>query len=225
MRRRVPLTIALACGTILLSNGARAQGGATISGRVTTEGGAPLSATTVFLQGMSLGATTREDGQFNFIVPPARLTGREATLVARRIGFKEVSVTIVLSAGRITHDFTLSAMAMQLEGLVVTALGVERDKRSLGVAQQSVNAEEIAATRDLNILNSLSGKVAGLEITGTGQTGGSSRIVIRGANSIAGDNQPLFVVDGIPIDNSSKRQNNGVDYGNAAADINPNDIE
>ena len=227
MGRLVRFTAAL-FGVVMLSPGfALAQGGATISGRVTTEGGSPLAGATVFLPGLNAGTTTRDNGSYSFVVPAARLTGRAATLSARRIGYKAVSVSITLSAGAITHDFVLTASSTALEGIVVTALGIQRDKRSLGVAQTSINAGELTAAREPNIVNALAGKVPGVEITNDGPPGGSSRIVIRGENSITGNNQPLFVVDGIPIDNSSGTNSGfgGYDFGNAASDINPNDVE
>jgi TonB-linked SusC/RagA family outer membrane protein len=234
MRCLVRTTLALLGAVALLpAPGAAQQGGATISGRVATDAGTPLGNASVFLQGMNIGAITSDDGQYSITVPASRVTGQPATLTARRIGYKEVSARITLSAGQITHDFTLASNPIQLEGIVVTALGIQRDKRSLGVAQQSVNADELTAARDPNVVNSLSGKVAGVEITNDGPTGGSSRIVIRGENSITGNNQPLFIIDGIPIDNTAPRNNGfgrsggntGIDFGNAAQDINPNDIE
>lgn len=227
MGRFVRLTVALAGAMVLLPSWLSAQGSATISGRVTAEAGRPVSGVNVFLQGLNVGAATGEDGRYSFVVPAARVTGQTATLIARRIGFRADSARITLSAGPITHDFVLASAATQLEGMVVTALGIERDKRSLGVAQQSISARELTEAREPNIVNALAGKVPGVEITNDGPPGGSSRIVIRGENSITGNNQPLFVIDGIPIDNSAPRNNGfgGVDYGNAASDINPNDIE
>jgi TonB-linked SusC/RagA family outer membrane protein len=210
----------------LLPAAAAAQGGATISGRVVSEGGTPLGNASVILQGTKFGTLTKEDGTYSFTVPADNVTGQSATLSARLLGYKASSADITLSAGTITHDFTLTVSAIQLEGVVVTALGIQREKRSLGVAQQSVNAAELSQAREPNIVNALVGKVAGVNITNVGPTGGSSRIVIRGANSITGNNQPLFVVDGIPIDNSAPGNGGfgGLDYGNTAQDINPNDI-
>lgn len=223
----VRLTVALAGAMVLLPGWALAQGSATITGRVTAEGGVGVPGVSVFLRGANVGGATEPDGRYSFVVPSARVTGQSAMLIARRIGYKADSVRVTLSAGTITHDFVLLSAATQLEGLVVTALGIERDKRSLGVAQQSVSAKELTEAREPNIVNALAGKVPGVEITNDGPPGGSSRIVIRGENSITGNNQPLFVVDGIPIDNSSPKNSGfgGVDYGNAASDINPNDIE
>lgn len=225
MGRLVRLSSVLLSALALFPCWSLAQSGATVSGRVTSEGG-PLPSVSVFLTGINLGATTGADGRYSFVVPAARLTGGSATLTARRIGYKATSVTITLTGTSITQDFALTAASTALEGVVVTALGIQRDRRSLGVAQTSVNAEELTAARDPNIVNGLSGKVPGVEITNGGTPGGSSRIVIRGQNSITGNNQPLFVVDGIPIDNSAGTNSGfgGYDFGNAASDINPDDI-
>jgi TonB-linked SusC/RagA family outer membrane protein len=116
-----------------------------------------------------------------------------------------------------------------VEGLVVTALGIERAERTLGVAQTTVVGEELSRTEP-NLVNSLSGRVPGVNITNAGPQGGSSRIVIRGENSVTGNNQPLFVVDGVPIDNYStgaymNTGQGGFDYGNAVQDIDPGSIE
>src|SRR5690348_560698 len=222
MARRVRSILAAACAMALLPAWAAAQTGATISGHVTSEAGTPLANASVFLEGTHLGTLTNGDGEYSFTVPAASATGEPATLTARLIGFKASSIHIALTPSAITHDFALAVNPVRLEGLVVTALGISREKRSLGVAQQSVNADELAQAREPNIINALDGKVAGVNITNVGPTGGSSRIVIRGANSITGDNQPLLVVDGIPIDNSAPSNGGfgGYDYGNTGQDIN-----
>jgi TonB-linked SusC/RagA family outer membrane protein len=209
-----------------------AQQAATISGTVTADGGSPLNATQVFVQGMNLGTQTGPDGRYTLTVPAERATGQQATLVARRLGFRQGEATITLTAGAtITQNFQLSSAPTQLEGVVVTALGIEREKKALGVAQQQVSGEALTRTRETNLVAALSGKVAGATITNAGTQGGSSRIVLRGASSLTGNNQPLFIVDGIPVDNANlsndtqRRGYGGYDYGNAIADINPNDIE
>lgn len=201
------------------------QAGVTISGRVSNEAGAPLPNASVSLQGQKIGSVTGVDGRYLITVPSTLAAGPQ-TLVARLIGYKPALFGITIGTESITHDFVLESSPVQLEGIVVTALGIQRDKRSLGVAQQSVSAPELTEARETNIVNALSGKVAGVEVTATGQEGGSSRIVIRGENSITGNNQPLFIIDGVPIDNSAPRNQGfgGVDYGNTAQDINPNDI-
>jgi TonB-linked SusC/RagA family outer membrane protein len=224
-RRLVVLTGALTVHTAALL---AQQPGVTVTGRVTTGAGVPLPGANVYIEGTKLGVTSQEDGRYTFNIPASQAGGRQATLAARRIGYQGVTTPVLLTNGeRITHDFSLVAAPTQLEGIVVTALGLERDKRSLGVAQQTIATEELTTARDVNIVSALSGKVSGVEITAPAAPGGSARIVIRGDNSITGNNQPLFVIDGIPIDNSAAGNsgNGGLDYGNAASDINPDDIE
>ena len=126
---------------------------------------------------------------------------------------------------------SLSASASQLDEVVVTALGMTREKKSLGYATQDVDGAEVTTVKDANFVNSLSGKVAGVQIKSSGTLGGSANVVIRGSSSLTGNNQALFVVDGMPISNSTgnssdvARGRGGYDYGNAAMDINPEDIE
>ena len=129
-----------------------------------------------------------------------------------------------------TVDFRMGQTAVEIEGLVVTALGIERQERTLTTSVQQVGGNDLAAVPDPNIVASLSGKLAGVSLFNSNTPGGSSRIVIRGANSLTGNNQPLFVVDGIPVSNSTgsgvfgSRGYAAIDYGNAIQDLNPNDI-
>jgi TonB-linked SusC/RagA family outer membrane protein len=135
-------------------------------------------------------------------------------------------------------NVTLAASEKQLDDVVVTAYGIKREKKSLGYSTQSVTGEDISATKRDNFINSLAGRVAGVNITpSSGTPGASTQIVLRGATSIGGNNQPLFVVDGVPYDNQTLNQeglisgqsvafgNRNSDYGNRAMDINPDDIE
>ena len=207
-----------------------AQGGVTISGTVKNEGGIPLPNASVFVQGTNLGALTKEDGSYSIAIPADRATGQAATLTARMIGYKAVSVPVTLSAGTITQNFTLAAVATQLEAVVTTALSMQRQKSTIGTSQQVVGNEEITKTQDPNLVSALSGKVSGVTITNAGTQGGSSRIVIRGPSSLLGNNQPLFIVDGIPVSNANLTTTNqatgygGIDYGNAIQDLNADDI-
>lgn len=197
----------------------------TVSGTVVDEDG-PLPGVNVIVKGSTLGTTTDLDGNYKLSVP----SDAEA-LVFTYIGFEKMEVAI---GSKSVIDVTLQPDVQQLGEVVVTALGVSREKRSIGYSTQSVDGEKLAESRETNIVNSLQGAVAGVQIQGTqGAMGGSSRITIRGANSFLGENQPLFVVDGMPINNdnyASAAQQEGFgggsyDYGNAASDINPNDIE
>ena len=213
------------CALAAMPGWAAAQ--ATISGRVTSETGQPLPNASVVLQGTNLGTITRETGEYSFTVPAARTTGQTATLSARLLGYAASSATITLRPGEIRHDFSLIPTPVQLQGVVVTALGMEREKSTLGTAQQQISAEELNQTRAMNVLEQISGKAAGVTITGSGTQGGSPRITIRGANSITGNNSPLFVVDGVAMSSFSRGGHpmGGYDFGSAISDINPDDIE
>lgn len=211
-----------------------AQGsGPTITGRVLTDAGAPLPSASVSIPSLGVGGYTTDQGTYRFTVPAARATGQTVTIMARRVGYAPKSVTIRLtSSGQITQDFAMTATSTQLTGVVVTALGVSRPKSELGTAQQQLTGEELNTTHDQNVINQLAGKVSGVNITGSGTQGGSTKIVIRGASSITGNNDPLFIVDGQPISNYDRggSPNGGGlgstanDFGSAVNDINPDDI-
>lgn len=223
--KRMQSFFAVAVALTLLPGIAIAQ--ATISGRVTSDGGEALPGVAVVIQGTGLGAQTDADGRYRIAIAGASATGQTATLTARRIGYVPRSVQVTLSTGSMTRDFTLTAAPNVLEGVVVTALGIEREKRSVGTSVQNLTGNEITQARETNIVNALSGKVSGVAVTNAGSQGGSSRLVIRGANSIAGNNQPLFIVDGIPVSNQvvgAPGGYGGIDYGNAIQDLNGNDI-
>lgn len=210
---------------------AQAQQATTVSGRVTTDVGQPLQGASVSIPALGVGAYTQADGRYSFTVPAAR-TG-QAVVTARRIGYTPKSETVTLGGGPVSQDFVLTAAATQLTGVVVTALGVEREKSQLGTAQQQITASQLTQAPTQNILNQISGKASGVQITGSGTQGGSTNIIIRGQNSITGSNQPLFVVDGIPMSNrdiggdpdGGSGTGGGYDFGSAIADLNPEDIE
>ena len=210
---------------------ASAQQATTVSGRVTNEAAAPVPGASVSIPALGVGSYTSNDGRFTFTVPANRVTGQNVSLVARRIGYAPVTASVTLSGSSVTHDFRLTTATTQLEGVVVTALGLEREKRSLGIAAQSVQGNDLNQTRQPNLVTALSGKVAGVKVTTSTNFGGSARIVIRGENSISGNNQPIWVVDGVAVDNSTfsnatmNRGYGGIDFGNAIQDLNTEDIE
>ena len=210
---------------------AAAQQPTVVSGRVTNEASAPIPGASVSIPSLGVGGYTTNDGRYTFTVPANRVSGQNVTLTARRIGYTPASATIALTGPAVSRDFQLTTATTQLEGVIVTALGQEREKRSLGVAAQSVSGNELNQTQTPNIVNALSGKIAGVKVVGSTNFGGSSRIVIRGENSIGSNNQPLWVVDGVPVDNSTFTNANqargygGFDYGNAIQDLNSDDIE
>lgn len=214
MGKRIHLfLLALAIGVI--------QGAAqvtTVRGIVTTEeDGEPVIGASVIVKGTSLGTVTDVNGRFELSgLPPSatRLLISYISLMA-----KEVAIASQISV-------TLKSDTHLLDEVVVTALGISREKKALGYTAQEVKQNALVQGKDNNLLNSLSGKIAGVRITNTQGDVGSSRIVIRGETSIAGENQPLFIVDGIPVDNSQlNARSSGRDFKNAIADLNPEDIK
>ncbi|MDQ1088341.1 SusC/RagA family TonB-linked outer membrane protein [Siphonobacter sp. SORGH_AS_1065] len=171
-----------------------------------------LPGTSVSIKGTTIGTTTDSDGQFKLTIPAGG-----ATLIVSFIGYIKQEVTITTQT---SLEVYLKPEAGQLTEVVVTALGIQREKKALGYAQQSLSGKAVAEVRPANVANALSGKVAGLRIqSGTGPGSGST-IQIRGASSITNNNQPLIVVDGVPIEQSfSKRLGGGI------ADINPENIK
>ncbi len=193
-----------------------------VSGKVTSsDDGIGLPGVSVTIQGTTRGTTTNSEGSYKLA------TEKGATLVYSFVGMNSQSVVVGNSN---VINVALTSDANQLSEVVVTALGVSREKKSLGYAVQEIGGEEVTKVKQQNFVNSLSGKVAGLQIRQTTTMGGSTNILIRGNNSLTGNNQPLFVVDGVPVSNNqgnSTSQTNGgygYDYGNAASDINPEDI-
>lgn len=195
-----------------------------ISGRVTdAEDGTGLPGVNVVLQGSTTGTVTDSDGRYSLSVP-----SQAGTLVFTFVGMATQEIPI---GGRTEINVTMSPDVAQLSEVVVTALNIPREKASLGYSTQQIDGSSVTTVKEQNFINSLSGKVAGVQIRQNNTFGGSTNIVIRGNKSITGNNQPLFVVDGVPIDNSTgntaqqRAGRFGFDYGNAASDINPEDIE
>lgn len=220
----------LAAVTVLLGSfpaAVLAQQATTISGRVTSGGNAPLQSVSVAIPTLGVGALTDAQGRYSFTVPQTRSAGQSVQLSARRIGFQAKSVTITVSGGTITQDFALTATATELTGVVVTALSQQREKATIGTSQQAVSGEELTRVQQPTLISALSGKVSGLQISQSGNMGGSQRIVIRGAGSILGENQPVFIVDGVPISNagfSTASASGGRDYGTGISDLNMDDV-
>lgn len=190
-----------------------------VKGTVTDDKGAPLPGVSVSVKGkLSYQTLAVEKGSYDIKVPdPAN-----DILVFSFIGFATQEVKL---NGRTSLNIQLVRSDIKLdEVIVVGALGINRTQKSLTYASQNVDPKTMTEARDVSFLNALSGKVAGLQITGSGQPGGSVRITLRGDNSLSGSNQPLIVVDGVPIENAPGDAGN-IDYGNAAANINPDDIE
>ena len=191
----------------------------TISGTVSDQDGLPLPGVNIVVQGTTNGTQTDFDGNYSIQAEQGDV------LLFTYIGQKEQRQTVGSSN---TVNVQMTEDAEALEEVVVTALGIKREEKSVGYAVQNVKGDDIAQARESNLVNALSGKVSGVQITNSsGAAGSSARIVLRGATSITGNNQPLFVVDGIPIDNSNQGNADafgGIDLPNGAADINPDDI-
>ncbi len=205
----------------------------TISGKVTSaEDGQGIPGVSVFVKGTTVGTVTDLNGEFALDVEPTH-----TTLVFQYVGMETQEMEIGQTS---RFDITLSADAILMEEVVVTALGISREKKSLGYAVQELDGESFSEMKDANFVNGLSGKSAGVDILQANTMGGSANVLVRGVTSLTQNNQALFVVDGVPYNNrntnedrpvansTSTNQNDGwggYDYGNNAMDINPDDIE
>lgn len=196
-----------------------------VSGKVTSsDDGTPLPGVTVQVKGSTRGTTTNADGSYRINV------ANTDRLVFSFIGYASLEETV---GNRSVINIRLTVDTKQLNEVVVTALGIERDKRTLSYSTQEVNGDRIAQKGEPNILNALQGKISGVQITGaSGEPGASTNINIRGIQSFTGNNQPLFVVDGIPISNNVDRTNlgpngtlGGPQSSNRGLDIAPENIE
>lgn len=199
-----------------------AMGQFTVSGNITDGAtGEPMIGATVIIEGTSIGTTTDMNGHFQLDA-----SSEEQVLVFSFISYKDQAKLI--GSQRI-FEVILQPDAEQLEGVVVTALGIKREEKSLGYAVQSVGSEDVAGSNPTNIVSALSGKVAGAQIiSSSGAVGSSTTITIRGNKSFSGNGQPLFVVDGTPIMNpisSSRSSTTYTDFGNAAMDIDSDNVE
>lgn len=204
---------------VLFFNSAMAQN--SITGMVTDDTGSPLPGASVVVKGTTQGVITDVNGKFTLSVPA------NSKLVISFIGMTNTEVTVGTNK---TINVQLKTSTVGVEEVVVTALGISRVKKSLGYSVAEVKGDALQMVAQENVLNSLAGKVAGVTINSTGATGSSVSMVIRGASSLTSDNQPLFVVDGIPMNNtlnnvSQMGRDNRADYGNAISDLNPEDFK
>ncbi len=193
-----------------------------VSGTILDDTGETVIGASVVAKGTTVGTVTDIDGNFSLNIPSDK-----KTLVISLIGMKTKEV-----AAGTNLKIIMENDSKLMDEVVVTAMGISRDEKALGYSVSTLKADELLKARESNVLNSLAGKVAGVRVSGaSGTLGGSSKVIIRGANSLDGNNQPLFVIDGMPIDNGSQgsASNNvvagGVDNGNRAGDINADDVE
>src|ERR1019366_5056667 len=231
MFKRLARALCAGAGAFALLAGAAsplmAQGPTVVSGRFLSETGAPIEGASVSIEAVKAGALSKADGSYS-MTAPASLRGPTVVTV-RRIGFVMKTQTVTLSGGALKLDITLVSHPMQLSGVTVTALGILTEKTTVGTSQQTLSAADVVGNEAPNLISSMSGKISGLEVSQTGNMGGSSRIVIRGAGSILGENQPLFILDGIPVSNAgfstaTTVNGGGRDYGTGISDLNPDDI-
>lgn len=236
MRKRALLallaTLAGAGQATALAQAPGASQQKSVTGRVTSEQGEPMGSVSVVIKGTNQGTMTRVDGNYTIRVNVGQV------LVYRLIGNAPEERTV---GSDNVINVTLRRVATQLDAMVVTALGQTAQVRTLGTSQQAVDGAAISETQRQNFVNALQGRVAGVEVTSSsGVPGASSSITIRGVSSISSSNQPLMIVDGLPLDNKTLNTgvlasdapgsltafaNRGVDFTNRAADLNPDDIE
>ncbi len=231
MRKILQFSFILSLMLLLLPTAVKAQERTVTGTIVSDDNKTPLSGVTVHVKGTRKITKTDADGKFSIKVNPGE------TLIITYVGYQ----TMEVKPGEGNVGVSLKIADNTMGTVVVTAMDTRRSPRSLGYSTQGVAGKDIAATQRENFLNSLQGRVAGLTVTPTtGEAGASSTIVLRGYNSLTGNNQPLFIVDGIILDNqtinetsnggtalglASDRPNRNNDYQNRIADINPNDIE
>lgn len=194
----------------------------TVRGQVVSaDNGDPLPGATVLIQGTQRGTSTDTEGNYELNNVPAN-----ATLVFSFTGFSNLTVSV---DGRTTIDVELTPGVQRLDDVVVTAFGVEREKKALGYSVTEVSGDEFTEARTVNFGDAMQGKIAGVSVSNIGSgVGGSSRVIIRGNASLSGNNEPLYIIDGVPIDNSqlgSAGMWGGSDWGDGLSSINPDDIE
>lgn len=184
------------------------------SGRVTDQQGVPVPFVTIRLKGARTGTSADADGSFSIKTKPGDI------LIVSGTGFATKEIQVDATG---TVMIQVSRKESSLSEVVVTAMGVKRSRNSLPYAAQQISGDDVSKTVTTNVVNNLSGKIAGLQVTASNSIGGSSNVILRGFRSLTQSNQALFVVDGVPYDNSITT-GGGYDFGSAASDLNPDDI-
>lgn len=207
---------------LLISFGFSVMAQESVTGTVSNSDGQPLVGASVIVKGTTVGTLTDDNGKYSIIVPAG-----SNILLSRYTGYGLVEMEI---NGRKTVDFQLTE-DLVLDEVIITALGIAKEAKTLGYGVDKIEGEDLTKARSTNIVNALQGKVTGVNIGNTdGNLGGSSKIIIRGATSLSGNNDPLWVVDGVPINNdqfvsNGSRITGNRDFGNGASVINPDDVE
>ena len=191
-----------------------------ISGKVVDNLGEAIPGVSIIVKGTTVGTISRPDGTYNLNVPEDA-----AAIVFTFVGMQMQEIPFT---GQATINVTLKPDAIDVDEVVVTALGMKRSEKAIGYAVQNVSGEQLSKVKEASLTNALSGKVAGVQVTSSsGSVGASSRIVLRGASSITGNNQPLFVIDGVPLDNTNygdAGSGGGVDLPDGISDLSSDDI-
>jgi TonB-linked SusC/RagA family outer membrane protein len=217
MRKLLTLSVALSFFALTVLAQTRS-----VTGKITDEKGDPIPFATILVKGHRAGVSADENGNFLTKVIPGE------TIVISAAGYAPKEYKL---GSESTINMSLSRNQGAIEEVVVTALGIKRTKNTLPYAAQQISGDDVSRIRTGNAASALSGKISGLEIRQGNAIGGSTNVVIRGNKSFTSSNQALFVIDGVPFDNGNtntatqQRGGGGYDYGNAAADINPDDIE
>jgi len=200
-----------------------------VTGKVTSsEDGMPIPGVAIVVKGTTMGSITNLEGEYTLEVP-----ADAQALIFSYVGMKTQEVAI---QGRTTIDLVMESDVVGLDEVVVTAIGIRRETKALGYAAEAVSGEELLGSGETNIIQSLASKAAGVQIVSSaGTPGASSKVTLRGNSTFTGENQPLIIVDGVPIDNETNRTEaadypyneglQGVNYSNRAIDLNPHDIE
>ena len=193
-----------------------------ISGTVTSaDDGSNIPGVSVSVKGTTIGTITDFDGKFVLKVPQDA-----QVLVFSFVGMETSEVPI---GNKMVFNIKMQSSTIAVDEVIVTALGIKKESRSLGYSAENVSGAEITKASNISAMNSLQGRVAGANISSSsGAPGASTRVILRGYSSLGGGNEPLYIIDGVPINNSaisSTSLNGGLDFGNRANDINPYDIE
>ena len=195
----------------------------TVTGKVVDASGMPVIGAAVIVKGTTIGTSTGVDGDFSLQVPPP---SADAVLEINYLGYEPIAQAV---GSRTNITFTLRESAVDVDAVVVTALGIKRSEKALSYNVQQVNSEDIVANKDVNFINSLSGKVAGVTInSSSGGVGSASKVVMRGQKSISQSSNALYVIDGVPMFTTAR--DGGTEFASQGttdpiADINPEDIE
>lgn len=239
--RTIRWLLAACLAMALAPQPAPAQEPLTVTGRVTRENGTPVASANVRIPSLNVGTVTGEDGGYRLVVPASRVrAGQQVQVVASQVGLQQQSRSITLASGAsLSQDFQLGVDLLQLDAIVVTGAGTESRAERLGTARAAVSGAAVQRANESNVITALAGKAAGIQtMQASGEAGASTAIRIRGTKTFSGTSEPLIVVDGVPVSNTTRSTSYGLNGSsgtgsalsgtvatNRAADINPEDIE